>query len=60
MSGLAEISPLRSMLGFGEILVLALAGFTAKSVKAKEPEQPSKVSRFLFTITFQERTKTLV
>ncbi|MEG5137095.1 MULTISPECIES: hypothetical protein [unclassified Microcoleus] len=36
-----------------EIGVLALAGFTAKSIKATEPEQPSKVSRFLLTITLQ-------
>ncbi|MEG5059331.1 hypothetical protein QUB74_15005 [Microcoleus sp. A2-C2] len=41
------------MLRFWEIGVLALAGFTAKSIKATEPEQPSKVSRFLLTITLQ-------
>ena len=50
--GLTAISLLGSMVGFGEIRVLALAGFTANSIKATEPEQPSKVSRFLFTITF--------
>lgn len=57
MSGLADISPLRSMLKFGlklgEVGALALAGFTAKSIKLKEPEHPSTVSRFLFTIAFQ-------
>jgi hypothetical protein len=32
--------------GLGEIRVLALAGFTTKSIKPTEPEQPSKVIPF--------------
>ena len=58
--GLAEILLLGSMLKFGEIGVLALAGFTAKSIKVKEPEHPSKVSRFLFIIIFQQTSRILV
>jgi hypothetical protein len=52
-SGLTWISSLGSMLLFGEIGRLGLAGFTAKSIKAKELEQLSKATRFLFAINFQ-------
>jgi hypothetical protein len=41
------------MLLFGEIGGLGLAGFATKSIKAKELEQLTKATRFLFAINFQ-------
>ena len=33
--------------------MLALAGLTLSRIKAKQPDQPSKVSRFLFIVNLK-------